>query len=115
MIISNKKTGYSSRRKYVQGKGFMDTIRNVGSYITQNKDLIAKPLIGAAGDLAAFGLTEAGKSVITHLINKKSKTKVDNSILDPKSVAILQSLMSNEGKVSSTPVTNIIGSGIKRF
>src|SRR2546426_3558493 len=68
MLIHKKQTGYSSKRKYVQGRGFVDslssTLRNVGSYISQNKDLVAKPLLGAVEDLAAFGVTEAGKSVI---------------------------------------------------
>ena len=54
MLIHKKQTGYSSKRKYVQGRGFVDsllsTLRNVGSYISQNKDLIAKPLLGAVGD-----------------------------------------------------------------
>ena len=37
MLIHKKQTGYSSKRKYVQGRGFVDslssTLRNVGSYI----------------------------------------------------------------------------------
>ena len=124
MLILNKKTGYASRRKYVQGRGFVDslssTLRNVGSYISQNKDLIAKPLLGAAGDLAAFGLTEAGKSVISHIINKKRKSNsvlTNDSTLSPKSIQILESIMSNDAPEfqQSIPVENIIGSGIKRF
>ena len=124
MLILNKKTGYASRRNYVQGRGFVDslssTLRNVGSYISQNKDLIAKPLLGAAGDLAAFGLTEAGKSVISHIINKKRKSNsvlTNDSTISPKSIQILQSIMSNDAPEfqQSIPVENIIGSGIKRF
>ena len=129
MLILNKKTGYSSKRNYVEGRGFVDslssTLKNVGSYISQNKDLIAKPLLGATGDLAAFGLTEAGKSIITHIINKKRKSNSNSnsnsnsveSTLSPKSIQILQSIMSNDTPEfqQSIPVENIIGSGIKRF
>jgi hypothetical protein len=119
MIVLNRKNGYSSQRKYIQGRGFVDSLssslKGVGSYIAQNKDLIAKPLLGAAGELAAFGLTEAGKSLITHIINKK-KSKVDPN-LSPKSLEILQNLMAKEESSNQQPmpVSNIIGSGIKRF
>ena len=96
--------------KYVQGHNFIDTLsttfnspkpslQNVGSFVAQNKDLIAKPLLGTAGDLAAFGLTAGGKALITKLLNKK-KTE------DPKSVQIIENLLG---------VPNIIGSGIKKF
>jgi len=121
MLIHKKQTGYSSKRKYVQGRGFVDslssTLRNVGSYISQNKDLIAKPLLGAVGDLAAFGVTEAGKSVISHIINKKRKSNSVDSTLSPKANEILQKLMSNNSAElpQSIPVENIMGSGIKRF
>ena len=105
------KRGYTSKRKYINGYGFVDslssafnsikpTFQNIGSYIAQNKDLIAKPLLGAAGDLAAFGLTEAGKAVITKLVNKKEEPQ------DEKNTEILQNLLG---------VSNIIGSGIKSF
>src|SRR2546426_2072958 len=131
-MLVHKKQNYSSKRKYVQGRGFVDslssTIRNVGSYIAQNKDLIAKPLLGAVGDLAAFGVTEAGKSVISHIINKninknrKSKSDSVDSILSPKANEILQKLMTNTDQQSvpvsipvSVPVENIMGSGIKQF
>src|SRR2546426_4391163 len=106
MLIHKKQTGYSSKRKYVQGRGFVDSLssklRNVGSYISQNKNLIAKALLGAVGYLAAFGVTEAGKSVISHIINKninknrKSKNNSNSvdSTLSPKANEILQELMS---------------------
>ena len=127
MLVINRKHGYSSKRKYIQGRGFVDslssTMRGIGSYISQNKDLLAKPLLGAAGDLAAFALAEGGKSAISHIINKKrNSNKTDPSFapLDPKAFEILQSLMtpntdSNKSDYSQTPATNIIGNGIKRF
>jgi hypothetical protein len=121
MLIYNKSHSYSSNRKYVQGKGFMDSLKSVGSYISQNKDLIAKPLLGAAGDLAAFGVLEGGKAAINSIMNKKKKK--ENSNIDPglsaKQIEILKSIMTSESDTSinqsQIPVGNIIGSGIKRF
>src|SRR5580704_18025301 len=115
MLKKNEKRGYSSHRIYIQGRGFIDTVshvftsmkptlQNIGSYVSQNKDLIAKPLLGAAGDLAAFGLTQGGKALLTKMINKaKDKKSVDN--LDSKGLEILQSMLDSN-------VSNIIGSGI---
>jgi hypothetical protein len=123
MLIINRKHGYSSKRKYVQGSGFMDSLtsglKGVGSYISQNKDLLAKPLLGAAGDLAAIGLLEGGKAAINAIKNRKREKagKVQNTIIDPglsaKDIEILQSIMSVDNQ--QIPVGNIIGSGIKRF
>ena len=126
MLVLRKQKGYSSKRKFVQGKGFVDslssvfnsfktialpTLKNVASYVNQNKDLIAKPALSALGDLGAMGLTIAGKKIIKHLLKdeKVSQNSTDNEA-DIKSREILQSLMKNE-----IPVTNIIGSGIKQF
>ena len=120
MLIYNKNHSYSSNRKYVQGKGFVDSLKSIGSYISQNKDLIAKPLLGAAGDLAAFGLLEGGKATINSIMNKKKKKK-ENANVDPglsaKDIEILKSIMSSESDTinDQIPITNIIGSGIKRF
>ena len=102
MIIRKKKNGYSSNRKYIYGTGFIDSLKSIGSYIVQNKDLVAKPLLGAVGNLAAAGLTEGGKALLNRVLANKKKSN-----LDAKSQEILQSIM--------TPVTNIIGSGIKKF
>jgi len=118
MIITKRNKGYSSKRKYIQGKGFVDSLRSIGSYIAQNKDLIAKPMLGAVGNLGAFGLTEGGKALITHLINKKrdNKVSVNNSDLpqlSSKGKEILESIINSQS--SNNPVSNIIGSGIKKF
>jgi hypothetical protein len=125
MQIINRKHSYSSKRKYVEGKGFMDTLtsglKGVGSYISQNKDLIAKPLLGAAGDLAAFGLLEGGMAAINAIKNRKKgkANKVVNTNIDPglsvKHIEILQSIVSGDNQQHQIPVGNIIGSGIKRF
>jgi hypothetical protein len=120
MIVQKRAHGYSSRRKYVQGKGFIDnltsSLKSVGSYISQNRNLIAKPLLEATGNLAAFGIEEGGKALFKHIINKNNKNNKNNQEdfkqLDPKGKAILQSIA---GTNPSIPVTNIIGSGIKRF
>jgi hypothetical protein len=123
MLIINRKHGYSSKRKYVQGKGFIDSLtsglKGIGSYISQNKDLLAKPLLGAVGDLAAFGLLEGGKTTINIIKNRKREktSKVVNTNLDPglspKNIEILKSIMSSENQ--QIPIGNIIGSGIKKF
>ena len=122
MIIKKKDRSYTTHKKYIQGKGFLDslssTLRNVGSYISQNKDLIAKPMLGAVGNLAAFGLTELGKQQLSRLINKNNKSKTTE--LSPKDLEIIQNILPNSlsDKVAltkSVPTTNIIGSGIKKF
>jgi hypothetical protein len=87
------------QRKHIIGKGFVDTLQGVGNYIYQNKDLIAKPLLGAVGNLAALGLTEGGKAVMQKIINKKSKKQEDK--IGPKGQDILNDIIS--------------GSGIKKF
>ena len=112
MLVKKQTHGYSSYRKYVQGKGFLDSLKSIGSYVAQNKDLIAKPLLGAVGNLAAAGLKEGGKALLSHIIkkNNKSKSQVTNYVdpqLDGKGNVILQSIM-NGGP-------GVIGSGIKRF
>ena len=108
MIIREKKRGYSANRKYIHGAGFTDVMRSIGSYVAQNKDLIAKPLLGAVGNLAAAGLTEGGKALLNRIIANKKKTA--ETKLDAKSQAILQSIINDQ-----VPVTNVIGAGIKRF
>src|SRR6267154_776498 len=122
MIIIKRTHGYGSRRKYIHGGGFVDslssTLRNVGSYVYQNKDLIAKPLLGAVGNLAATGLEKGGIALLNHIITKNSQNKSDSqtvnekvptSQLDSKSLAILQ-------KYADIPISNIIsGSGMKRI
>jgi hypothetical protein len=124
MLIIKQKHGYGANRKYVHGKGFVDSLtsslKNMGSYVYQNKDLIAKPLLGAVGNLAATGLQEGTKALLNHIINKNTQNKVVNqkksetvqsSQLDSKSQAILQNIIN----ASDIPVSNKNGSGIKKF
>ena len=125
MLINNKSYGYSRNKKYITGRGFVDTmssvfnslkatvaptIRNVSSYISTNRDLIAKPVLGAVGSLAATGLTAGVPALISHIANRNRSRGSEPKIPDdPKYKEILQSIM-----VTPTPVTNIIGSGVKR-
>ena len=100
MLRKKTKRGYSSHRRYIQGRGFADrlsntftsmkpTLQNIGSYLSQNKDFIAKPLLEATGDLAAFGLTRGGKALLIKMINKiQDKKSVQN--LYSKGLEILQ-------------------------
>ena len=110
--IKNK--GYSSNRKRVEGKGFVDTLlssaKNIVSYVAQNKDLIAKPLLGAVGNLAATGLTEGGIALLNRIKSNRLESKNKKNQLDEKSKELIQNIIED-----SNPVTNIIGSGIKKF
>ena len=128
MLVHNSKTNRPLlKRKYIQGKGFTDSLlsslRSVGSYVAQNKDLIAKPLLGAVGDLAATGISQGVPALINYIKNKNRVSKKENPpnknvlpTLDANSIAILESLMRDSTISNNTPpLTNIIGSGIKRF
>ena len=127
-MVHNSKTNRSVlKRKYIQGKGFTDSLmsslRSIGSYVAKNKDLIAKPLLGAVGDLAATGISQGVPAVIKYINNKNRESKkaeipIKNVLptLDSNSIAILESLMRDSTNSNNTPpLTNIIGSGIKRF
>ena len=128
MLIIKTNHGYRANRKYVQGRGFVDSLtsslKSIGSYVSQNKDLIAKPLLGAVGNLAATGLEEGTKALVRHVINKKNNQNKSNQNtiittgeprsppqMDAKALSILENLMNG----SDIPVANIIGSGIKKF
>jgi hypothetical protein len=96
------------KNRHITGRGFVDSmsnaLKNISSYVTSNKDLIAKPLLGAVGSLAATSLTAGIPALISQIKNRKRKHTDD-----PKYKEIIQGLMTPQ------PVTNIIGSGIKRF
>ena len=129
MLVHSSKTNRSvSKRKYIQGKGFteslMSSLRSVGSYVAQNKDLIAKPLLGAVGDLAATGISQGVPALIKYINNKNKESKKEDRAtpsknvlptLDSNSITILENLMRDSTISNTPPLTNIIGSGIKRF
>ena len=81
MIIIKRQHGYGAKRKYIHGKGFVDSLtsslNNIGAYISQNKDLIAKPLLGAVGNLAATGLTEGRKAFLNHIMSKNARGRTE--------------------------------------
>jgi len=118
MLINKSTYGHKRNKKYITGRGFVDslssvfnslkaaiapTFRSVGSYVSTNRDLIAKPVLGALGSLAATGLTAGVPALISHIANRNKSRRDPQIHDDPKYKEILQSMM--------TPVTNIIGSG----
>jgi hypothetical protein len=131
MLISRNSYGYSNKKKYVTGRGFIDSlsnvfkqlgnsfkvsavpaIKNIGSYVLENKDLIAKPVLGAIGSLAATGLSAGVPALLKHIANRnRSKAppptpSVSESIPeDVKYKEILNNIMKN----------NVTGSGLKLF
>jgi hypothetical protein len=108
MLIIKNTYGYSRNKRYITGKGFVDTIssafRNIDSFA------LAKPVLGAIGSLAATGLTAGVPALIKHIANRNKGTRESKIPDDPKYKEILQSMMN-----PPVPVTNIIGSGIKTF
>jgi hypothetical protein len=126
MLVTKNTYGYSRNKKLIMGRGFLDSLssafnsirasaapalRSIGSYISNNKDLIAKPLMGAVGSLAATGLTAGVPALINHIRNKNRKQV---TVDDPKYKEILQSLTQPPAVNARLPVTNIIGSGAAR-
>ena len=118
MLINKNVYGYSRKKKHITGRGFVDTmssvfnslksaiaptLKNITSYVSTNRDLIAKPVLGAVGSLAATGLTAGVPALIRHITNRNSSNN------DPKYKEILQSMMPQ-----AMPVTNIIGSGMHK-
>jgi hypothetical protein len=112
MLISKTTYGYSRNKKHISGRGFVDTMssvfKNIGSYVSTNKDLIAKPMLGAIGSLAATGLTAGVPALISH-ISKRNRLQAD-----PKYKEILENIMSPSQATAVSPVTNIIGSGVRK-
>ena len=106
MIVKKKNYMYTNKRKYVEGSGFMN---DVGSYILENKDLIAKPLLGAVGNIGALALTEGSRWAVNKLMNSRDDAHAGlatSSKLDAKSKQIIEELKRGSRQ---------IGMGIKRF
>lgn len=123
MIERKKNQMYTSQRKIIHGHGFIDTIRDIGSYIYQNKDLIAKPMLGAVGNIGALALTEGSKAIVRKLAAKQAAQhpSINTAGINPESRAILTSLLSpTDSPTLNAPqvpqvVSNVIGSGMKKF
>ena len=132
MLISRNSYGYSNKKKYVTGRGFIDSlsnvfkqlgnsfkasavpaIKNIGSYVLENKDLIAKPVLGAIGSLAATGLSAGVPAILKHIASRnRSKAPVTPSVSENMSIPedvkyreILNNIMNN----------NVTGAGLKLF
>jgi len=128
MIIYSRPHGYSKNKKYIVGRGFVDSIssifnsirsaatpilRDVGSYIATNKDLVAKPLLGALGTLAATGITTGANSLLNHIKNKNKLTPAIDSI-DTKGLEIINNILTMPDNPEKIPTSNLIGSGLKK-
>ena len=112
MLINKNRYGYSKHKRHITGRGFVDTFKNIASFVSSNKDLIAKPLLGAVGTLAATGLTSGVPALIRHIANRNKGTSAKQKIPDdPKYKEILQNMMTTQSQPA--PVTNIIGSGAR--
>src|SRR5271169_3220968 len=116
MFVTGNTFGYTSHKKHITGRGFVDSaasaFRNFTSYIGTNKDLIAKPMLSAVGSLGALGLTAGVPALIKHITSKRNKIQQTPNIPDdPKYKEILASLTAAQASQAS-PVTNLIGSGL---
>src|SRR5208282_1788782 len=113
MLVNKNTYGYSRNKKQITGRGFVDTMSSAfnsfKSYVSANKDLIAKPLLGAVGSLAATAVTAGIPAVISHIVNRNKNHSTPKLPDDPKYKEILKSLLTE----SSPAVSNIIGSGTK--
>ena len=67
-------------------------------------------MLGAVGNLAALGLTEGGKKLLTHIINKNNKASEMPKNTSPEVVKILQDIINRSPE---PPTTNIIGTGAR--
>ena len=112
MLINKNRYGYSKYKRHITGRGFVDTFKNIASFVSSNKDLVAKPLLSAVGTLAATGLTSGVPALLSRISNrnkgKSAKQKIPD---DPKYKEILQNMMTRQSEPA--PVTNIIGSGAR--
>ena len=96
MIVKDKSKLHISKKTMIYGKGFVDTLKRIGSILSQNKDLHAK-LIGAVGDLTTFGISEGAKALIRKKNTEKNEEQESRQIIE----------------ILKKPQTT--GSGIKKF
>ena len=102
MFVNKTKYGCSSRKKHVTGRGFVESLSNVfnslkssatpvfksiGNYVLENRDLIAKPLLGAVGSLAATGLAAGVPALLTHIANRNRKKNNANTTMQQEDVS----------------------------
>lgn len=99
MIERKKHKIYSKKVKHVRGLGFRDVLGSIGSYVGQNKDLIAKPLLSAAGNALGLAVQEGSKAIMKKILSKQQAPEIREQM----------------ERILNKPVENIIGSGIKKF
>ena len=128
MIVPKSRSKYTNKKKLVIGRGFVDTmssifnsirptLKNVGSFIKENKDLIAKPILGAVGQIAATGISKGIPTLLSTIMNRKKQQQQQQlpaPALTKKSEEILNAILSREAPNEIMPTTNIIGSGYKK-
>ena len=102
VIVKEKSHRISKKQNFIQGRGYVD---NIGY-----NDLIMK----AVTNLAVAGLTEGSKQLLSKMWNKTTQSKINT-----ESKKLLEELIKGSHlppKAQATnPVTNIIGTDIKRF
>ena len=72
--------------------------KTVGNYISENKDLVAKPILSALDSPAATGLATGIPTIISHIANRNKRKHIVNPVsqqgivsenVDPKYKGIL--------------------------
>ena len=138
MVVNRYYYGYSNKKKHVTGKGFVDSLssmfttiksaktpvfKTVGNYVSENRDLNAKPILGALGSLAATGLATGIPAIISHIANRNKKRHIAYPVsqqeivsenVEPKYKEILQNIVSSKS-YNGNPLTNVIRSVKKSF
>ena len=145
MLVSSSTYGYSNKKKYITGRGFVETItsiiksvlgtskqlmssavpalKSIGTYVKANRDLIAKPVLSAVGSLGAVGVLTGVPAILMHIAkrNKKAITPMEfeaeaNKPENGKYREILKNIIGPMKEYDQVnPISNIIGSGIKTF
>jgi hypothetical protein len=132
MLVSRNSYGYTNKKKYVTGRGFIDSIsnvfkqlgnafkvsavpafKNIGSYVLENKDLIAKPVLGAIGSLAATGLSAGVPAILKHIASRNRK-KAPQTVPPESDMNIPEDVKYRE-ILNNIMANNVTGGGIKLF
>ena len=127
MLVNRNRYGFSGKKKHVTGTGFVDSLssifnfikasaapifKSVGNYVADNKDLIAEPVLGAIGSLAATELSARIPAIISHIAKRNmiknngsngsngNKQTVQQEVLsenlEPKYKEILQNIVKSK-------------------
>ena len=86
MIVPKSRSKYTSKIRLVIGRGFVDTLssifnsikpalQNVSSFIRDNKDLIAKTVLGVARQLVTTAINKGIPSTISSIMRRKGRNK----------------------------------------